>query len=87
MVSTSTLDARCKATLATMLANGWDKAGTVYSTTQKVLTPGELSHLLQHGGLALASGVVPTLRRIVVPKANAPGFGVDVAFVLNVDLV
>ena len=83
-VSTCRLDARCKATLEKMLRNGWNKAQTPYTTTQQVLSVSELSHLLKHGGLPLPSGPIPTLKSYATPKF-APG--VDVGFMLNVDLV
>lgn len=86
-VSNCTLDPQCKGTLLTMIKNGWTKAHTPYSATQQVLTPGELRHLLQHGGLALPSGPVATLNSYVVPKPGAPGYGLDVGFKLNVDLI
>jgi hypothetical protein len=85
-VSKSSLDAQCKKTLNTMLRNGWDKAHTPYRSTQQLLSLGELSHLLQHGGLALQSGPAPTLKSFAAPKFG-PGAGVDVEFQLNVDLL
>lgn len=85
-VSTSRLDAQCKATLTTMLLNGWNKANTPYSTTQQVLSASELSHLLKYGGLVLPSGPIPTLRTYATPKFG-PSAGVDVSFQLNVDLL
>lgn len=85
-VSTSRLDAQCKATLMTMLLNGWNKANTAYSTTQQVLSASELGHLLKHGGLALPSGPITTLRTYATPRFG-PGAGVDVSFQLNVDLL
>lgn len=85
-VATCSLDAQCKATLTTMLRNGWIKASTPYMTTQQVLSLTELSHLQRHGGLALPSGTIPTLKSFTAPKFG-PQAGVDVGFLLNVDLV
>ena len=84
-VETCSLDAQCRATLTTMLRNGWDKAHTPYRTTTQVLSIGELQHLLRHGGLALSSGLIPTLNRVVAPTLG-PRAGLDVGFQLNVDL-
>lgn len=81
VVSSCNLDAQCKATLATMLRNGWRHADTVYTTSQQVLSISELSHLLRHGGLSLPSGPIPSLRSYTKPDS-----GLDVAFKLNVNL-
>jgi len=86
-VATCRLDAQCKATLTIMLNNGWDKALTPYMTTQQILSPGELSHLLKNGALPLKSGrVISTLKNYVVPRQGASA-GTDISFELNVDLV
>jgi|APLak6261664116_1056043.scaffolds.fasta_scaffold45838_2 hypothetical protein len=85
-VSTCRLDAGCRATLTTMLNNGWTKAHTPYTTTQNVLSLAELGHLLQHGGLPLQSGPISTLQSYSSPRFG-PGAGTDVSFQLNVDLV
>ena len=81
-VSTSTLDDTCKATLNKMLSNGWNKANTEYTTTKTVLSPMNLSHLLKHGGIALRSGPVSSLKSYEVIDV-----GSDVRFTLNVDLI
>ena len=84
-VSTCTLDQQCKATLQTMLNHGWTKAHTAYTTTQRVVSLAELSHLLTRGGLALQSTPLSTLKKYSAPKFG-PGVGVEVAFELNVNL-
>jgi hypothetical protein len=84
-VASVTLDAQCKKTLATMLANGWCIANTPYQSTQQVLSEAELSHLLRHGGVVGPSGPIATIKSFVAPKFG-PGAGVDVAFRLNVNL-
>lgn len=84
-VATCSLDEQCKATLTTMLNNGWVKADTLYTTTTQVLSPSELRYLLRHGGLALPSGPIPTLNHVAV-QTLGPRAGLDVGFKLNVDL-
>lgn len=84
-IATAPLDAQCKSTLTKMFANGWRKAHTDFQTTQQVLSQGEMSHLLRHGGVVGPSGAVATLHSFAAPKFG-PGAGVDIAFKLNVDL-
>jgi hypothetical protein len=84
-VATCRLDALCKATLTTMLNNGWNRALTPYMTTQQILSPGELSHLLKNGALPLQTGVISTLKNYAVNRRGA-GTGSDISFELNVDL-
>lgn len=84
-IATSILDADCKQTLNTMLANGWCMANTSYETTQQVLSPGEMSHLLRHGIVNGASGYIGALKTYAVPKFG-PAAGVAISFQLNVDL-
>jgi hypothetical protein len=64
-----------------MLINGWSKANTEYTTTKTILTPMELSHLLQHGGIALRSGPIASLKSYEEMRV-----GNEVRFTLNADL-
>ncbi len=79
-VSSCMLDARCKATLIIMMNNGWTKAGTVYQTSQQVLSVAELRHLKMHGVFSPHSEPHATLGML------APAPDGDVYFRLDVDL-
>lgn len=84
-VSACSLDPQCKATLQTMLNNGWTNANTAYTTTQQVISTAQLNHLLTRGGLALHPKPLSTLMKFATPKFGSEA-GDAVAFELNVNL-